>query len=213
MHTAIAKNTLSVGPRVALLATLASLAMPVSDALAETGGASATTPATPTSTPATSSDETSSGGAAPTLATPGKLTLATWFGPGFYGHKTACGQTMSTKLVGVASRKLPCGTLVQIGYRGHELTVPVLDRGPYGDSGAAWDLTAAAAKALNIKQTVRITTEIVGSTPNSPSLGEPAEALLPAAPTTTSSGASTSEGSATLETSAAAAKTGGASAG
>jgi rare lipoprotein A (peptidoglycan hydrolase) len=210
MRTAIAKNTLSVGLRVALLATLASLAMPVSDALAETGGASA---ATPTSTPATSSDETNSGGAAPTLATPGKLTLATWFGPGFYGHKTACGQTMSTKLVGVASRKLPCGTLVQIGYRGHELTVPVLDRGPYGDSGAAWDLTAAAAKALDIKQTVRIATEIVGSTPNSPSLGEPAEALPPAAPTTTSSGANTSEGSAALETSAAAAKTGGASAG
>ena len=61
-----------------------------------------------------------------------KLTLATWFGPGFYGHATACGQTMSPTIVGVASRTLPCGTLVQIGYRGHLLTVPVLDRGPYG---------------------------------------------------------------------------------
>ena len=59
-----------------------------------------------------------SGGAPPAPAVPGKSTLATWFGPGFYGHSTACGQKMSPTLVGVASRTLACGTLVQIGYRG-----------------------------------------------------------------------------------------------
>ena len=50
--------------------------------------------------------------------------IATWFGPGFYGQKTACGQTMSPIIVGVASRTLPCGTLVLVNYRGHRLTVP-----------------------------------------------------------------------------------------
>jgi rare lipoprotein A (peptidoglycan hydrolase) len=79
---------------------------------------------------------------------------------------------MSPTLVGVASRTLPCGTLVQIGYRGRRLTVPVLDRGPYGHNGAMWDLTAGAARALKIKDTVRIATQIVGNEPNTPTLGE-----------------------------------------
>jgi rare lipoprotein A (peptidoglycan hydrolase) len=73
---------------------------------------------------------------------------------------------------------------VQIGYRGHQLTVPVLDRGPYGHNGAMWDLTSGAARALEIKETVHITTEIVGSVPNTPTLGEPpaTEALSPGTP-------------------------------
>ena len=36
--------------------------------------------------------------------------LASYYGPGFYGNRTACGQTMSTTLQGVAHRTLPCGT-------------------------------------------------------------------------------------------------------
>jgi rare lipoprotein A (peptidoglycan hydrolase) len=132
--------------------------------------------------PAASALANTTGGAAPTeTQSTSKRTLATWFGPGFYGNKTACGQTMSPTLVGVASRTLPCGTLVRIAYRGHDLTVPVLDRGPYGHIGAAWDLTAGAARALDIKETVRIATAIVGSAPNTPTLGEPAETTPPAA--------------------------------
>ena len=78
---------------------------------------------------------------------------------------------MSPALVGVASRTLPCGTLVQIGYHGRHLTVPVVDRGPYGHIGAVWDLTAGTARALKIKETVHVTTEIVGSLPNTPDAG------------------------------------------
>ena len=44
--------------------------------------------------------------------------IATWFGPGFYGKKTACGQTLTPAVVGVANRTLPCGTLVKVNYRG-----------------------------------------------------------------------------------------------
>jgi peptidoglycan lytic transglycosylase len=98
--------------------------------------------------------------------------IATWFGPGFYGQKTACGQTLTPAVIGVAHRTLPCGTLVNVSYDGRTLTVPVLDRGPY--SGADWDLTAGAAQALGIAETVRIRTRIVGSTPNTPTLGAPA---------------------------------------
>jgi rare lipoprotein A len=101
-----------------------------------------------------------------------KTAIATWFGPGFYGQQTACGQTLTPAVVGVANRKLPCGTLVNVSYRGLRLTVPVVDRGPYGN-GADWDLTAAAAQALGIEETVHIATTVVGAVPNTPTLGLP----------------------------------------
>jgi len=102
-----------------------------------------------------------------------RTAIATWFGPGFFGQTTACGQTLTPAVVGVASRTLPCGTLVKVSYRGHRLTVPVIDRGPYGRNGADWDLTMEAARALGIEDTVRIGARIVGSVPNSPTLGLP----------------------------------------
>jgi rare lipoprotein A len=98
--------------------------------------------------------------------------IATWFGPGFYGQTTACGQTLTPAVIGVANRTLPCGTLVRVTYRGHTLTVPVLDRGPYANH-ADWDLTAGAAQALEITETVRVGTRVVGSTLNTPMLGSP----------------------------------------
>ncbi len=106
--------------------------------------------------------------------------IATWFGPGFYGQKTACGQTMTPVIVGVASRTLPCGTLVLVAYDGHTLTVPVIDRGPYAHNGARWDLTWGAASALTITETVRVKTKIVGRTANTPLLGVPAPSPLTA---------------------------------
>jgi rare lipoprotein A (peptidoglycan hydrolase) len=141
-------------------------------ALASTGGASA-----PGGTPA--------GAPAKTGA---KAQIATWFGPGFYGQQTACGQTMSPVIVGVASRTLPCGTLVLVNYKGHRLTVPVIDRGPYAH-GATWDLTWGAASALTITETVRVKTKVVGVAPNSPLLGVPAE-VKPTAEAVASGGAS-----------------------
>lgn len=101
-----------------------------------------------------------------------KTSVATWFGPGLYGQKTACGQTLTPAVVGVANRTLPCGTLVKISYHGQTITVPVLDRGPYAN-GADWDLTAGAAQALGVDETVRIATHVVGATPNTPMLGLP----------------------------------------
>jgi rare lipoprotein A (peptidoglycan hydrolase) len=200
MRIAFARNRLladlrSVVLSAALLGIPASLALPATRALAETGGASVTAAAPAAPAPAPTEGATATGGAA---ATPqaSKPTLATWFGPGFYGHTTACGQTMSPALVGVASRTLACGTLVQIDYRGHQLTVPVLDRGPYGHIGATWDLTAGAARALKIKETVHITTAIVGSLPNTPALGLPLEAALPAPSTATSAATASTTGGA-----------------
>ncbi len=35
-----------------------------------------------------------------------------WYGPGFYGHRTACGVELTKTVIGVAHRTLPCGTKV-----------------------------------------------------------------------------------------------------
>jgi rare lipoprotein A (peptidoglycan hydrolase) len=101
--------------------------------------------------------------------------IATWFGPGFYGQTTACGQTLTPEVVGVANRTLPCGTLVKVGFQGHTLTMPVQDRGPYSHIGADWDLTAGAAVALDVTGVAHISTRIVGKLQNTPALGAPAE--------------------------------------
>lgn len=84
-----------------------------------------------------------------------KAATATWYGPGFYGKRTACGQRLTRRLVGVANRHLRCGTEVQVRYRGRTLVAPVVDRGPYSRH-AQWDLTSAAAKRLGMTVTSRI---------------------------------------------------------
>jgi rare lipoprotein A (peptidoglycan hydrolase) len=81
---------------------------------------------------------------------PMRLAGATWYGPGFYGHQTACGQTLRPATIGVAHRNLPCGTTVKFAYRGHYLITKVIDRGPY-TKGNAWDLTNGARMALGFE--------------------------------------------------------------
>jgi len=81
--------------------------------------------------------------------------VATIFGAGDYGGTTACGETLTPQLLGVAHLKLPCGTPVDITYASHTITVPVVDRGPYV-GGVSYDLTTATATALGIDDTARI---------------------------------------------------------
>ena len=49
--------------------------------------------------------------------------------------------------IGVAHRKLPCGTLVTFSYGGRSVTATVIDRGPF-HKGYAWDLTKKTAKRV-----------------------------------------------------------------
>lgn len=75
---------------------------------------------------------------------------ASWYGPGLYGRKTACGETLRPHTLGVAHKKLPCGTTVKFIYHGHTLITQVIDRGPYV-KGRTWDLTAAASESLGLE--------------------------------------------------------------
>ncbi len=80
---------------------------------------------------------------------------ATLYGPGFYGHRTACGVVLRHSTIGVAHRWLPCGTPVAVYYQGRTLIVPVIDRGPYAN-GANWDLTMATGQALGMNGTAQV---------------------------------------------------------
>ena len=84
------------------------------------------------------------------------VVLASWYGPGFYGRRTACGQTYTAEIVGVAHRVLRCGTLVQItSPTGITLSVPVIDRGPY-ITGRTLDLSNATKIALACRDLCRV---------------------------------------------------------
>ena len=80
---------------------------------------------------------------------------ATWYGPGFWGQRTACGERLQKSTLGVAHRTLPCGTKVSLLYRGRTITVPVIDRGPYGHD-YDWDLTQKTAERLRFRESSTI---------------------------------------------------------
>jgi rare lipoprotein A (peptidoglycan hydrolase) len=71
-----------------------------------------------------------------------------WYGPGFYGHRTACGLTLTKTLIGVAHRTLPCGTLITFKWSGRIVAAPVVDRGPYV-GGRQFDMTGGLCVKLN----------------------------------------------------------------
>lgn len=85
---------------------------------------------------------------------------ATWYGPGFFGNRTACGQKLKPGTVGVAHKRLPCGTKVTIHHEGSFLRTRVIDRGPYAH-GAKWDLTNGARKHLGFTITEDVGVAVV----------------------------------------------------
>ncbi|MEA2241972.1 MAG: rare lipoprotein [Solirubrobacteraceae bacterium] len=112
--------------------------------------------------------------------------MASFYGPGFFGRQTACGLTLTPDLHGVAHRSLPCGTLVEIMYRSREITVPVIDRGPFSGT-YSWDLTQATADALGFQGSgsigyVRADPAAPGPAPAPAPVPAPAPAPPPAEP-------------------------------
>lgn len=80
---------------------------------------------------------------------------ASWYGPGLWGNKTACGMTLQPQTMGVAHKTLPCGTTVKFVYRGQAVVTQVIDRGPY-IHGRAWDFTKAVSDALGFEGVGRV---------------------------------------------------------
>ncbi|MGA2320402.1 MAG: septal ring lytic transglycosylase RlpA family protein [Solirubrobacteraceae bacterium] len=78
-----------------------------------------------------------------------RLAEASWYGG---GGEMACGGSLTSSTLGVASKTLPCGTLVTFRYGGRSVRVPVVDRGPYV-AGREFDLTEAVKQALGFGET------------------------------------------------------------
>jgi rare lipoprotein A len=77
---------------------------------------------------------------------------ASWYGPGFYGNRTACGKTLTPSTLGVANKSMPCGTKLTLRNGSRSVRVKVIDRGPFaGDR--EFDLTGATKNRLNFGST------------------------------------------------------------
>lgn len=118
----------------ALLSVLTAIAIAAPSASAATGGA-----------PTLASSKAQNGAGLAFM--PLRWAGATWYGPGLYGNRTACGQILRPRTMGVAHRTLPCGTVVKFAHRGRRVVTRVIDRGPFA-RGFTWDLTNGVRRAL-----------------------------------------------------------------
>ena len=77
--------------------------------------------------------------------------LASWYGPGFHGRRTASGERFNTHALTAAHRSLPFGSRVKVTNTrtGRSVVVRINDRGPYAHSRVI-DLSKAAAQAVGI---------------------------------------------------------------
>jgi rare lipoprotein A len=77
--------------------------------------------------------------------------LASWYGPGFHGRRTASGDRFDQNDLTAAHRKLPLGSEVRVTNleNGRSIVVEINDRGPYV-AGRVIDLSKAAARRLGM---------------------------------------------------------------
>jgi len=100
---------------------------------------------------------TACGGAPKTAYFPGypvgfvERGVASWYGPGFHGNKTANGERYDMHQLTAAHRTLPLGSIavVRSMSTGRQVTVRINDRGPFA-RGRVLDLSLAGAHALGM---------------------------------------------------------------
>lgn len=80
--------------------------------------------------------------------------IASWYGPGFHGNRSANGEIYNQNALTAAHRNLPFGTRVRVTNlnNGRSVIVRINDRGPF-TRGRVIDLSAAAAQAIGMVQT------------------------------------------------------------
>jgi len=73
--------------------------------------------------------------------------VASWYGPGFHGRKTASGERFNRMAFTAAHRRFPFGSMVRVCHHSRCVTVKINDRGPYS-KGRSIDLSQAAARRI-----------------------------------------------------------------
>lgn len=85
---------------------------------------------------------------------------ASWYGPGFFGNRTASGEVLRPGTLTAAHRTLPFGTLVRVTnlWNGRSAVVRINDRGPFHHHrvidlahGAARELGLTASGVANVR--------------------------------------------------------------
>jgi rare lipoprotein A len=107
-----------------------------------------------------------------------KQELASWYGPGFNGHRTTTGERFNQNSMTAASKTLPLGSHVVVTNprNGRSVEVRINDRGPHVH-GRTLDLSKRAAQKLGITKNGVARVEITPSDRT-----HPAGAATPVAP-------------------------------
>ncbi len=91
--------------------------------------------------------------------------IASWYGPGFHGNKTANGERYNMHQLTAAHRTLPMGSVVEVRSRTNDrrVTVRINDRGPFV-KGRIIDLSHKAAQDLGmaVKGTDEVEIRVIG---------------------------------------------------
>jgi len=94
--------------------------------------------------------------------------LASWYGPGFHGCQTSCGEIYDQYKLTCAHKLLPMHTMVRVTNlkNGRSTVLRVNDRGPFV-AGRIVDVSRAGAQELGIYApgTARVRLEVVGDVP------------------------------------------------
>ncbi len=100
--------------------------------------------------------------------------MASWYGPGFHGKKTANGETYNMYAMTAAHKLLPLGSIVRVTNKnnGRTLALRINDRGPFVDDRVI-DLSRAAAEKLDVvgRGTAPVRITAIDDQPQSASLG------------------------------------------
>jgi rare lipoprotein A len=91
--------------------------------------------------------------------------IASWYGPGFHGNRSASGERYNQNAFTAAHRSLPFGTMVRVTNlrNGLSVVVRINDRGPF-TRGRIIDLSAAAARTIGLTSSgvSSVTVEVLG---------------------------------------------------
>ena len=80
--------------------------------------------------------------------------IASWYGPGFHGKKTASGETYDQNGLTAAHRTLPLPSMIRVTNlaNGRQITLKVNDRGPFAH-GRILDVSRRGAQLLDFERT------------------------------------------------------------
>jgi rare lipoprotein A len=91
--------------------------------------------------------------------------MASWYGPGFHGNRSASGEVFNQNAMTAAHRYLPFGTQVRVTNlnTGRSVVVRINDRGPFS-RGRVIDLSAGAARVIGMigSGVAPVSLEVVG---------------------------------------------------